>query len=103
VPLHPFDELVALLDREREAARRADLDTLVELQEAKRIVVEQISHSELPRDRLAELAEKAHSNIWLLRHLVQCLQGMINEGEEPTYSATGKLPAPGGGSSRGNA
>jgi hypothetical protein len=98
-----YDTLFTLLEREREAARRADVDTLLELQEAKRAAIEKIDKSTLSRDRLKQLAEKARSNIWLLRHLVQCLQGAVGEDNAATYTAAGERASPAGGFSRGNA
>jgi hypothetical protein len=98
----PYDAFIALLEREREAARRADIDALLQLQEAKRAAVEEIRKSDLPRDRLNHLAEKARANIWLLRHLVHCLQGAIGASDGQTYTADGRCSTVPNGISRGS-
>jgi len=94
----PFELLGALLQEERAAARRADIDALMELQSGKRAVLDRIKaqKTELP----AHLAELAQSNVVLLRHLVSCLEGAI--GIEPqTYDTYGRRPTLPVGHARG--
>jgi hypothetical protein len=98
----PCDEFLKLLDEERTAARKADLETLLKLQEAKQEVARRIKPGEVSQRRLLDLADKARSNIWLLRHLVQCLQGAVCADCQTTYTASGERASPTSGFSRGN-
>jgi hypothetical protein len=98
----PCDEFLKLLEQERAAARKADLDTLLKLQEAKQEVARRIKPGDISQSRLLELADKARSNIWLLRHLVQCLQGAVCANNQTTYTASGERSSPPSSFSRGN-
>jgi uncharacterized coiled-coil protein SlyX len=98
-----YEALVELLEQERIAARRADMDTLLQLQEVKRQVIQKLARQELPPHQLNELTAKARSNIWLLRHLVQCLGGALGEENSATYThSAGFHPSPPHGTPRGN-
>lgn len=80
-----------ILERENLAARKADVDALVSLQDEKRALMSRLEQSETPEGVLAELRARAHHNIQLMRHLTQCLQGMLAP-QGATYNAGGSRP-----------
>ncbi len=81
--------LSALLDEEREAARRADLPRLVELQDEKRAAVDALQGAETTEEERAHLALVARENILLLRHLTSLYQALVGGVSEVTYGAQG--------------
>lgn len=90
-------EFAVLLDRERDAARKADIDTLLSLQEQKRAVMDQLRALSASPDEIDFLAQSAKANIVLIRYLVQCLRGVVEGGDESVYTASGaRLSAPAG-------
>ena len=95
-------ELATLLDREREAARKADIETLVSLQEQKRVVMDQLRALSASPDEIDFLAASAQANIVLIRYLVQCLRGAIEGGDEGIYTASGARLAASAGRHRGS-
>jgi len=89
--------LSQLLERERQAALRADIDALSELQPLKQELVaglrasERGEHSQYTID---SLADQARANIGLIRQLVVCLRGALGIESEATYTPAGRyLPS----------
>ena len=80
-----------LLVREREAVRRADLDTLLSLQEDKRVLLGELRDAGASDEEVAELRSRAQANLVLLKHLVACLRGCLGIVEGPTYSPRGQM------------
>lgn len=76
------------LDEEREAAVRADFDTLLRVQEEKRVLLPLLKAVADPAV-VDELSERARKNLRLLRHLVACVQGALGVTAESTYTAHG--------------
>ncbi|NOY92585.1 MAG: hypothetical protein GXP55_15440 [Deltaproteobacteria bacterium] len=77
-----------LLELEREAARRADLDTLIELQAQKKLLVEAMGDQGIELEERDALAETAAENIELLRHLVALFGAIAGVGAS-TYGRGG--------------
>ena len=77
------------LETERNAALRADFDTLLSVQEEKRGLLEQVRASATP-EMAGELAELARKNLGLLRHLLSCVRGYLGLDAEPGYGARGQ-------------
>lgn len=94
------DELRQLLDAEREAALRADVEGLVALQESKRLALERLAGTKLAAAVADPMGRRARSNLALMRHLVDCLRGVTGTQHNGTYSPDGAL-APRPGRSRG--
>jgi hypothetical protein len=94
-------EFTELLDCEREAALRADVEGLAELQERKRLLFERVRRGELQGEFPRELVERAHANIGLIRSLVACLRGCLGGETEATYTSKGLRSNAPDGSSRG--
>jgi hypothetical protein len=86
-----------VLESEREAALRADVDALAAVQERKREALSALLGSDASEDLIAELRARAQANLRLIRHLVGCLQGLVSP-QAPTYTAAGDRPS--GGLSR---
>lgn len=88
-----FDQL---LDHELDAARRADVDTLMRIQADKRIAVERLRAEKNPDGIVAALQEKAKRNIQLITHLVNCLQSLNDEvsAKNASYTAAGTSMVP---------
>lgn len=82
-------ELEELLEEERLAARTADVDRLVSLQEEKRAVLDRLSLSTLSIEDRARIGRRAEANLALMRHLSQCIGAFLGTGAPTTYSATG--------------
>lgn len=82
-------ELDMLLDQERNATVRADVDALIALQHQKRAALESLHGKSIRDELLNELTRKAQSNIALMRHLVQCLRGPTVHSEAELYTASG--------------
>ncbi len=82
-------ELNTLLDQERNATVRADVDALIVLQHQKRTALDSILGKSIRDELLDELSRKAQSNIALMRHLVQCLRGPIAHSDAELYTASG--------------
>lgn len=85
------EALLELFEREREAALRADLDALVELQELKRGVLDQLcgDGSGLPADQLAPIVLAAKSNLVLLRQLTSVHRALAGV-DAASYGADGR-------------
>lgn len=100
-----MDDVIATLDRllehERSAALRADVDALVELQESKHSQFARLTQAHADDDRMDSLREKATANVQLIRHLVACLNGILMPNGA-TYTAQGRHPSSGYGRSRGH-
>jgi hypothetical protein len=79
----------ALLADERQAAIRADFDALLRIQDEKRALLAQLKQHASP-ELVSELAERARTNLGLMRHLVSCLRGHLGIDAEPTYTARGQ-------------
>ena len=82
----------AALDAEREAAIRADYEALLRIQDEKRVLLQELKQHATP-EVVSELAERARTNIGLMRHLVACLRGYLGVETEPTYTARGQAAA----------
>jgi hypothetical protein len=95
------EEFSALLDRERQAALRADVEALAALQEEKRGWLTRVKNGELEGSIAEELIARAHGNVGLIRNLVICLRGVLGGDTEPTYTAKGLCPVAPEGSLRG--
>ena len=94
-------EFSQLLEREREAALRADVEGLVEVQAHKRRLFDRVRSGELLGEIPSELVARAHANIGLIRNLVTCLRGCLGGETEATYTSKGLRSNAPDGSSRG--
>lgn len=83
--------LSSVLEREREAAISADVDTLSRIQDEKRSALSALASDEASDDELASLRTRAMANVQLIRHLTMCLQGMLAPAGA-TYTAVGARP-----------
>lgn len=95
----------ALLDAEQQAARRADVDGLLSLQQDKKRLLAELRAAGPQAEVLDALTRRAQANIALMKHLVVCLQGVAEAGNTPaaaTYGATGQRLGYGGGALRGS-
>ena len=89
--MHPLAEtFAAILDEEREAARKADVEALVEIQERKRVALKDLRRVDLPAQDAETLAARARENVALMRHLVQLLGATLGVGEPATYGPEGQ-------------
>ena len=79
-----------LLDEELEAALRADVDALIELQEPKRVALEALRAAPVEEESLEALRESARANVRLIRHLSECLRGLADGGNTLLYGARGR-------------
>jgi len=77
-----------LLELEREAARRADLDTLVALQEQKKQLVEAMGDQGIEVEERDAMVQTAAENIDLIRHLVALFGALAGVGAS-TYGRGG--------------
>jgi hypothetical protein len=77
------------LEVERQAALRADFDTLARVQEEKRALLPLVQES-AAADEARELGERARKNLVLMRTLMVCLRGHLGLDAEPTYTAKGQ-------------
>lgn len=85
----------ALLVREREAVRAADLDALDALQPEKRALLAELHATSIDPGRLEELGAFARYNVGLLRHLVSILRGVAGLPESPaSYGGRGQWVPP---------
>ncbi|MBI2896541.1 MAG: hypothetical protein HYY06_23485 [Deltaproteobacteria bacterium] len=85
-------ELEQVLERERLAAARADVDLLIALQDDKRLAIERLRQSASPPEIVDPLIQRARGNIGLIRQLVHCLGGILGE-DSPVYSRDGATRA----------
>lgn len=85
-------ELAQILDSERAAAARADVDLLIALQDDKRLAIEKLRRTDSPPEIVDPLIEKARRNLGLMRQLVQCLRGVLGE-DSAVYSRDGATKA----------
>jgi len=97
----PVATLDRLLDHERSAALRADVDVLVDIQEHKRAALERLTQADADDPRMVLVRSKAASNVHLIRHLVSCLNGILTP-PGVTYTAHGRSPPSAYGRSRGH-
>jgi hypothetical protein len=88
--LPPAVRLEALLAAEGEAARRADVDALLALQDAKREVVDRLVAANPGPEVVEGLARRASENLPLLRQLVALHRGLLG-ANAPLYGPAGKL------------
>jgi hypothetical protein len=72
----PVPRFHALLLREREAVRAADLQALDVLQDEKRALLRELRSVSIDDPRLDELGAFARYNVGLIRHLVSILRSM---------------------------
>lgn len=93
--------LARLLELERQAALRADVDALVDIQQSKRSVLERLTSADAEHPDMPAIKVKAAANVQLIRHLVSCLNGMLTPAGS-TYTAQGRSPTPSYGRSRGH-
>lgn len=85
-------QLAQILDSERAAAARADVELLIALQDAKRLAIDELRRTDSPPEIVDPLIEKARRNLGLIRQLVQCLRGVLGE-DGPVYSRDGATRA----------
>ena len=88
--LSPAVQLARLLDEEREAAKAANLERLVELQEAKRAAVESLGAIPPSDEEHSALAIAARENLVLIRHLASMYRALAGGGVAVTYGAAGQ-------------
>ena len=79
----------SLLELEQDAARRADLDELVGVQQKKAAALQALASANLPDAELLEINALAAANVDLMRHLVGCLRGMLQPEPQQGYTARG--------------
>ncbi len=65
-----------LLEEEREAARRADVERLVLVQEHKRAMLEPLRAAALAPAEVERIVVRSRANLRLLRHLSECLRAL---------------------------
>lgn len=70
----PFRKLWALLELERSAARHADVNALMDLQQSKRELLTSMAANDVTPPQRAGLEMRAASNVALIRQLVLLLQ-----------------------------
>lgn len=97
----PADAFSDLLAQERAAALQANVEKLLEIQDAKRAVMDNLKRSSEPEDRIRALSVRAQDNIDLLRHLVHCLRSISSIPEKDTYTAAGQFAEASMGNERG--
>jgi hypothetical protein len=88
------------LEAERDAARHADFDALLRIQDEKLALMPLIKETATP-EVARELAELARKNIGLMRHLLACVRGHLGLDAEPTYTARGEALTSGHNALRG--
>ena len=86
----PAAHLAHLLDEEHEAAKSADLERLVSLQEAKRAAVVSLGAIPPSDDERSALAIAARENLVLIRHLAMMFRALAGTGVAVTYGAAGQ-------------
>jgi len=84
----PARRLWELLELEREAARRADVEALVTLQEQKRELMQALGEQGVEETERDALAQTSAENIELIRHLVAML-GVLAGVSTSTYGRRG--------------
>ncbi|MFM2421170.1 MAG: hypothetical protein RL385_5893 [Pseudomonadota bacterium] len=94
------DNYVAILEKERECALRADVDALGVVQEEKRKALTLLLEQQPSEDDLTYIRAQSYENVRLIRHLVTCLHGILAP-DGATYNAEGAIPVAAGGRSRG--
>lgn len=80
--------MTALLEEERSAVRRADLERLVSLQEEKRALIRELERG--PAEALDEVRRLARENIALMKHLADMLEVLVTGTKGATYGAYGQ-------------
>ncbi len=95
-----INALLALLEEERDAAIRADIDALADLQPKKQTIVDRLAQANPPRPMMVAIREMVTTNTALIHQLVSCLRGILLGTAQPpdTYDAVGARVAtePGG-------
>jgi hypothetical protein len=94
------ETFVAVLEKERDCALRADVDGLSVVQEEKRQALALLLNEQPSEDDLAFIRAHAYENVRLIRHLMTCLQGILAP-QGATYTADGEIPLGSPGRSRG--
>lgn len=80
-----------LLEEERDAARRADIDALVALQERKQAALGELGAAGLSHARIDAIGRRARENVSLMRHLVSLLGATIGiDDNAATYGRAGE-------------
>lgn len=87
--MSPASELAAVLDREKRAAARANVDELLLLQTEKREVLARLNAAGVAPEELQPLVEAARGNITLIRQLVLCLRGVLG-ADAAVYGPAGE-------------
>ena len=82
--------LRALLEQEWDAARRADVDALIELQNKKQELVDELKRSGKTAGELESLTADMNRNLSLMRHMVDCMRGLVQVGDPQTYTSDGQ-------------
>jgi hypothetical protein len=81
--------MTSLLEEERSAVRRADLERLLELQEKKRELVAAVGE-EASKAELEQIRRLARENVALMRHLTDMLEVLVTGKAGATYGAYGQ-------------
>ncbi len=76
---------------ERDAARRADVDALVAIQDEKRAALEVLREAGLPQELRDAFAREAQLNLELMHHLVSCLRGIVASDGGAVYGKQGNV------------
>ena len=77
--------------QERDALRTADIEALVLIQETKKRAVDALYEQGISGEVLSELGLIARSNLKLMRHLLNCLHGIVTSDEGMVYGAKGNV------------
>lgn len=88
-----LEAFARLLEDERQAAVRADVDALVSIQEPKRAALEAVRTLGLSGAAVDALATRARHNVALMRHMLECMKGLVglDEKDGATYAPDGSL------------
>lgn len=84
-------ELAQLLEAERDAAIRADVDALVELQVSKRETLDRLVARGAGERELSRLSHRARQNVALMRHMLECMRGLVGIDHAGTYAPDGSI------------
>jgi len=82
------EAFAAALEAERQAALRADFETLLRVQDEKRELLPALREHE-DQALVAQLSERARKNLVLLRQLLATVQGALGVANESAYTASG--------------
>lgn len=95
------EKLARLLEDERLAARHADVERLVQLQDEKQQALLTMQQESVDPRIVEQLANACRANLWLMRHLADCLRGVLGAEVVPTYGDRGQRLEASLGSLRG--